>query len=170
MYVLLVVLILSVVRMFGSGERDEIQELNYTEVLEMIEADELERVMTSGNTLIASTRDSGIPASEFGIRYNVTALLPSVEQFYADVNKIYAVRENVDVDQISVSDYGFTIAVKMPEGTPWWLEIYHASAGRRLQQERNELRPVPRADERSGKEQSDLQQCGGRGGGDRGAA
>ena len=123
MYVLLVVLILSVVRMFGSGERDEIQELNYTEVLEMIEADELERVMTSGNTLIASTRGSGIPASEFGIRYNVTALLPSVEQFYADVNKIYAVRENVDVDQISVSDYGFTIAVKMPEGTPWWLEM-----------------------------------------------
>ncbi len=122
MYIVLVVSILSIVRMFGSGPRDVVSELNYTEVLKLVEKGELEHVMTSGNTLIASTRDSGIPASEFGTRYNIYATLPSVEQFYEDVNKIYAAKLDVSVDQITAGAYEFTIATKQPQGTPWWVE------------------------------------------------
>ncbi|MBQ2956808.1 MAG: ATP-dependent zinc metalloprotease FtsH [Clostridia bacterium] len=116
-------IILLVVQMFGSGPRDQIQKLNYTEVLKMIEEDKIEHVMTSEMALIASTFDSGIPASEFGVRYNVTATLPSVEQFYNDVDKIYAARLNIDADQVTVSDYKFSITVQPPQGTSWWMEL-----------------------------------------------
>jgi len=122
MYIVLVVCILSIVRMFGSGPRDVVSELNYTEVLKLVEHDELEHVMTSGNTLIASTKDSGIPASEFGTRYNIYATLPSVDQFYDDINKIYAAKLNVSPDQVTPNDYLFTLATKQPQGTPWWME------------------------------------------------
>ena len=122
MYVLLIVFILSVVRMFGGGPRDKVLEPNYTELLQMVEKEELEHVMTSGSTLIASTTDSGIPASEFGTRYNVYATLPSVEQFYSDVDKIYASKLNKSVDEIKPTDYGFSIATAQPQGTPWWVE------------------------------------------------
>ena len=123
MYLVLVMIILLVVQMFGSGPRDQIQKLNYTEVLKMIEEDKIEHVMTSEMALIASTFDSGIPASEFGVRYNVTATLPSVEQFYNDVDKIYAARLNIDADQVTVSDYKFSITVQPPQGTSWWMEL-----------------------------------------------
>ena len=77
-YVLLVVVILVVVQAIGSPQRDIVKELNYSEVLELIEEDKLAYVMTSGNTMIGATTDSGITAKEFGTRYNVTSLLPSV--------------------------------------------------------------------------------------------
>ena len=122
MYIVLVVFILALVKMFGSAPRDIIQELSYTEVLQLVEDDQIEHVMTTGETLIASTKDSGIPASEFGIRYNVVSTLPSVEQFYSDVNTIYAERLGVAADMVKVSDYSFSVQVQKPEGTPWWME------------------------------------------------
>jgi len=122
MYVLLIVLILSVVRMFGAGPRDEVKEPNYTELLQMVKDEKLEHVMTSGSTLIASTKDSGIPASEFGTRYNVYATLPSIEQFYSDVDKIYAAKLNIPVDEVTPTDYGFSTETAQPQGTPWWVE------------------------------------------------
>ncbi|MBR3504024.1 MAG: AAA family ATPase, partial [Clostridia bacterium] len=78
--------------------------------------------MMSGNTMIGATTDSGIAAKEFGTRYNVTSLLPSVAQFYSDVNAIYGERLNKDPDQVKVTDYEFTITVKPPATAPWWLE------------------------------------------------
>ncbi len=122
MYVLLVAFVLFLVRVIGSGPRDAVQELSYTEMLKLVEEDKLEHVMTSGNTMIGSTVGSGIPASEFGTRYNVVTLLPSVDQFYSDVNTIYAERLNVSPDQVKVSDYAFSVQVNPPQGTPWWVE------------------------------------------------
>ena len=122
LYILLICFLLFAVQMFGAGPRDKIQEPNYTEVLRMVENDELEHVMTSGIVLYASTKDSGIPESEFGARYNVRSMLPSVEQFYADVDKIYAAKLNVPVEQVTAKDYGFTLTSAQPQGTPWWIE------------------------------------------------
>ena len=121
-YVLLVVVILVVVQAIGSPQRDAVKELNYSEVLQLIEDDKLAYVMMSGNTMIGATTDSGIAAKEFGTRYNVTSLLPSVAQFYSDVNAIYGERLNKDPDQVKVTDYEFTITVKPPATAPWWLE------------------------------------------------
>ena len=123
LYILLVVVVLIVVQMIGTPQRDVIQELNYTELLKLIEEDKLAYAQTSGNTLIGATTDSGIAAGEFGRRYNVVTLLPGTAQFYNDVNTIYAAREEGKApEDITVTDYKFTITVVPPASTPWWLE------------------------------------------------
>ena len=121
-YVALVIVVLIAARAIGSPTRDTIKELNYSELLSLVENDQLAYVMTSGNSMIGATVDSGITAKEFGTRYNVTALLPSVTQFYSDVNAIYGEKLGKDPDQVKVTDYDFEIQVQNPAGTPWWLE------------------------------------------------
>ena len=123
LYILLVIVVLIVVQMIGAPQRDVIQELNYTELLKLIQEDRLAYAQTSGTTLIGATTDSGITAKEFGQRYNVITLLPSTTQFYEDVNTIYAAREEgKSPEDITVADYKFTVTVTPPASTPWWLE------------------------------------------------
>ena len=121
-YALLVLLVLGVVQLFGTTTRDEIKKATYTELLQMIEDDQIANVMTQENRLIARTVDSKIPESEFGARYNVIANLASVEQFYNDVNAIYAKKLGVAADEVRATDYKFTVTVKEPESPAWWIE------------------------------------------------
>ena len=121
-YALLVLLVLGVVQLFGTTTRDEIKKATYTELLQMIEDDQIANVMTQENRLIARTVDSKIPESEFGARYNVIANLASVEQFYNDVNAIYTKKLGVAADEVRATDYKFTVTVKEPESPAWWIE------------------------------------------------
>ena len=121
-YLALIVVILIAVQMLGTPVRDRVNSVSYSELLDMVEKDELAYVMTTGNNLVAATRDSGISASEFPQRYNVASLLPSTSQFYSDVNAIYAEKLGKDADLIKVSDYSFTVTVTPPATTPWWVE------------------------------------------------
>lgn len=122
MYVILLAVILLVVSMLGTTPRDDVQMLDYSSVLTMIENDEIANVMTTGNTLVARKVNSPIPVSEFGARYDIITTISSTEQFYADVNTIYARKLGIDASQVSPTDYTFSIRVKMPEGIPWWME------------------------------------------------
>ncbi len=121
-YAVLIGIIMLIVQMLGTPNYDLVKELNYTELLRYVEEEELMYVMTSGDTLIAATKESGIPLSEFGTRYDVQTRLPSVEQFYTDVNTIYAEKKGIEPSQVKVTDYDFSIEVSQPAGTPWWLE------------------------------------------------
>ena len=121
-YLALIVVILIAVQMLGTPVRDRVNSVSYSELLDMVEKDELAYVMTTGNNLVAATRDSGISASEFPKRYDVVSLLPSTSQFYSDVNAIYAEKLGKDADLIKVSDYSFTVTVTPPATTPWWVE------------------------------------------------
>ena len=121
-YLALIVVILIAVQMLGTPVRDRVNSVSYSELLDMVEKDELAYVMTTGNNLVAATRDSGISASEFPQRYNVASLLPSTSQFYSDVNAIYAEKLDKDAELIKVSDYSFTVTVTPPATTPWWVE------------------------------------------------
>ena len=64
-YAALIVVILVAVQMLGTPVRDRVNSVSYSELLDMVEKDELAYVMTTGNNLVAATRDSGISASEF---------------------------------------------------------------------------------------------------------
>ncbi|NLG25784.1 MAG: AAA family ATPase, partial [Clostridiales bacterium] len=93
----------------------------------MVQNDELTHVLTTGNTLIARTADSRIPISEFGNRYDVIATIPSTQQFYNDVNAIYAARLSAQgtptlPESVTVTDYKFDIKYEVPQGAPWWME------------------------------------------------
>ena len=62
-YVLLVVVILVVVQAIGSPQRDAVKELNYSEVLQLIEDDKLAYVMMSGDRKSTRLNSSHIATS-----------------------------------------------------------------------------------------------------------
>jgi cell division protease FtsH len=110
------------VNMFGSGTRDTVTKLDYTDLLKEVEEDGISNVMLTGNVLVARRVDSDIPESEFGARYDIITTLNDTKQFYSDVNAIYAARLKKAVDEVSPADYFFKIRVEMPAGTPWWMD------------------------------------------------
>ena len=136
LYLLLLLVILWMVQLLGAPSAQEPQELSYSTLLKWVEADlkqdegmELtveERGMTISDviitqtTLIGRTQDSSIPESEFGTRYDFVCTLPSVTQFYADVATIY---EQVLGYEVTPAQFRFDIETKLPEATPWWLEL-----------------------------------------------
>ena len=122
MYLVLLAVILLLVNMFGSGTRDTVTKLDYTDLLKLVEADGISNVMLTGNVLVARRTDSGIPEAEFGTRYDIVTTLNDTKQFYSDVNAIYAVRMKKTVSEISPADYFFKIRVEMPAGSPWWMD------------------------------------------------
>ncbi len=122
MYLVLLAVILLLVNMFGSGTRDTVTKLDYTDLLKLVEEDGVSNVMLTGNMLVARKTDSDIPESEFGARYDIITTLNDAKQFYSDVNAIYAARLKKAVDEVSPADYFFKIRVEMPAGTPWWMD------------------------------------------------
>ncbi len=122
MYVLLALLVLGIVQLMGTTPKDEIKTLSYTELLQKIESDEIANIMIQEQTLIGRTTDSNIPEAEFGARYNIVATISTAEQFYSDVNAIYAQKLGKSADEIRVTDYKFTINVEKPRTVSWWVE------------------------------------------------
>ena len=122
LYLLLIVAVLIIVQIVGVNNGDKVEELSFTELIQRVENDEIQAVMTVENTLYALKKDSKIPMDRFGERYDIVCTLVSAEQFYNEVNVIYAARLGKEPDQVKVSDYGFQIQVRNPAGTPWWME------------------------------------------------
>ncbi len=122
MYLVLLAVILLLVSMFGSGTRDTITKLNYTDLLKLVEEDGISNVMITSNVLVARRTDSQIPVSEFGNRYDIVTVLSSSDRFYSDVNAIYAKRLGKSVDEVSTVDYTFVVGNDQPAGTPWWMD------------------------------------------------
>ena len=123
MYLVLLAVILLLVNMFGSGTRDTVTKLDYTDLLKLIEKDGVSQVMVmDNNVLIARSADSQIPASEFPNRYDIVTILNSADRFFSDANAIYAKRLGKSAEDISAVDYTFDVANKEPATTPWWMD------------------------------------------------
>ena len=133
---MLLLVILWMVHLLGAPTGAQPLELSYSTLLQWVEADlkqdegmeltseeqgkTIADVIITQSTLIARTEDSQIPESEFGARYDITCTIPSEEQFYTDVNTIYA---QVLGREVSPAEYRFDITTQLPAGTPWWLEF-----------------------------------------------
>ncbi len=122
MYVLLIVAVLIIVKLVGATPADEVEKLTYKELLQRVEDNKIKAVMTVNNTLYALKKDSAIPLESLGERFDIVTTVVSAQQFYDDVNVIYAEKLGKDADQVKVTDYDFEIQVQNPAGTPWWLE------------------------------------------------
>ena len=123
MYLVLLAVILLLVNMFGSGARDTVTKLNYTELLKLIEEDGISNAMvTDSNILIARKTGSNIPVAEFPNRYDVVTVIKSADLFSSDVKAIYAKRLNKPADEVNPTDYTFTLENKEPATTPWWMD------------------------------------------------
>ncbi|MDO4547733.1 MAG: ATP-dependent zinc metalloprotease FtsH [Clostridia bacterium] len=122
LYALLIVAVFAVVNMTGSTPRDVVAQISYTDLMTLIENDQLSMVVVTGTTLRALTADSAIPAVEFPTRYNIQSELTTSTQFFADVKAIYARRLGVDAESVVTNDYAFRLYVDQPEGASWWVE------------------------------------------------
>ena len=122
MYLILLAVVLLAVNMMGAKPKDAVTTLDYSGVLRLVKEDKVANVITTGNTLVLRTKDSQIPETEFGARYDAVATIASADRFYQDVNAIYAQMLGVDADTITPEDYHFTTGVRLPEGPAWWME------------------------------------------------
>ncbi len=126
MYAVLIVVILLMVKLIGgTTTTDTTTTLTYSELLQWVEADlkndlgmdvpeadqnkTIESVEITNYTLVGQT--GGVE--------KITCVLPSENQFYADVSAIY---ESVLGHPVSPVDYSFSFSSKLPPATPWWYE------------------------------------------------
>ena len=123
MYLVLLAVILLLVNMFGSGARDTVTKLNYTDLLKLIEEDGISNAMvTDSNILIARRTNSNIPVAEFPNRYDVVTVIKSADLFSSDVKAIYAKRLGKPATEVNPTEYTFTLENKEPATTPWWMD------------------------------------------------
>ena len=122
LYVLLPLIILAIVNMTGFRPKDNVRELQYSELLTLIGQDGIANVHVKGLELTGRLTESAIPEGEFGERYDVRCRLPSIDGFHRDINALYAQRLGVAIDRVTPKDYTFTLSILQPDGTPWWME------------------------------------------------
>ena len=136
MYVLLLAAILLVVQDLSSGSPVEPKTLSYSALLEWVEADlridlgealpeaqqgmTIDKIVIQETKLIGRVENSKISDAEFGSYYDFSSVVPSEEQFYADVNAIYA---SVLGRSVSPTEYRFEVTNRLPAQTPWWLRL-----------------------------------------------
>lgn len=122
-YMLLIVLLLAVTFVLANQNGNVSDEKSYSELLTLIENDQIDKVAIQSNTLVAHLVNSKIPADAFPSRYDINTQLPSADTFYANVNAIYAKKLGKAADEITPSDYAFTIEVLAPATVAWWLDF-----------------------------------------------
>ena len=139
MYLLLLCAILAVVWMLGYDTPSQSIKLSYSEFLEWVEADlraangeelssdqremTIQSIVIQQKTLYGLKEGSSIPASQFPTQYDFTVIVPSEEQFYSDVNKIYT---DVLGHEVRPTEYAFSFATELPQQASWiseWLPL-----------------------------------------------
>ena len=96
--------------------------IEYPELLEKIEKEEVDRVSIRGYSLIGRLKNSRVSVSDYPARnYDFeTTIGPD---FYDTVLNMAAKKLGVEADAVSVKDLDFKIEYLAPITTPWYLEI-----------------------------------------------
>jgi len=134
-YVLIIGGIFLIVNLVGAP-KNTVKKLTYSELLSWIDHDiqnhmeiegadpdkTIKSVIIVENELVGITDKSAISEKNFSTKaYDIYANIPSQEQFYEDVNRIY--EKYSDGQKVSPTDYYFTSNVQQPEGVSWWIEL-----------------------------------------------
>ena len=134
MYLLILAVILLMVHMLSDGSQPTVEKISYSALLEWVEADlrhsqdeslplklqgkTLGQVIIQSSTLMAVTEENMASYALTG-NYDMECVIPSEEQFYDDVNAIYAA---VLGRSVSPTEYDFEITSKLPAQPAWWVE------------------------------------------------
>ncbi len=134
MYLLILAVILLMVHMLSEGSQPTTETISYSSLLEWVEADlrhsqgekltgdmqgkTLGRVVIQSSTLMAVTEEN-MASAELTGHYDIQCVVPSEEQFYTDVNAIYA---SVLGRSVSPTEYDFEITSRLPAQPAWWVE------------------------------------------------
>jgi len=139
MYLVLLAVILGVVWMMGSDMSVNSVTLSYSEFLEWVETDlraaqgqeideemadcTISHIVIQENVLYGLKENTVITAAEFPASYDFKVILPTVTQFYNDVNRIYEAELG---HEVSPTEYAFSMATELPEQASWlaeWLPL-----------------------------------------------
>ena len=118
--ILLAVIILS--QVFSLLTPSESTAISYNELLTLVENDAIASVAILGNQLVGLLKTSTIPPSDFPSRYDFECSVDR-ENFFASVRIARSKILGKPVDEISDSDFGFTIEYLQPTATPWYVEF-----------------------------------------------
>ena len=98
------------------------QRIEYPQLLDLIENDEVDRVAISGSSLVGRLKSSLVPSANFPERgYDFETTIGN--DFVDTVRTMVANKQGVSVDQVSVNDFSFTIQYVKPTVTPWYIQL-----------------------------------------------
>ncbi len=122
--ILLVALVLILALSVSSPSTKRADELNYTELLEKIKNEEVEKIATvDGSVVVYGVYKNSNYLARFPDKYDFIACIPSNSIFYSDVATITAEKKGVSVDVISSGDFSFQLLPTEPTKYPWWVSL-----------------------------------------------
>ena len=121
-YAVMIAVFIFLIVILSNGVGGVSRRIEYPELLQKIENEEIDRVSIRGNSLVGRYKNSKISRSDYPSRaYDFeTTIGPD---FYDTVCKMAAEKKGESADTISVNDLGFEIEYLAPVVTPWYIEI-----------------------------------------------
>ena len=121
-YAVMIAVFIFLIVILSNGVGGVSRRIEYPELLQKIENEEIDRVSIRGKSLVGRYKNSKISRSDYPSRaYDFeTTIGPD---FYDTVCKMAAEKKGVSADTISVNDLGFEIEYLAPVVTPWYIEI-----------------------------------------------
>ncbi|MBQ8073497.1 MAG: ATP-dependent zinc metalloprotease FtsH [Clostridia bacterium] len=115
-------LLVIAILMNGGLQQPVSKRIEYPQLLEMIEEDQVARVAIRNNALVGLKRTTRVSSLDFPDRdYDFETTIGS--DFIDTVRIMAAKKQGVEPDLISVEDLGFDIQYRAPVTVPWWYEF-----------------------------------------------
>lgn len=106
----------------GSLGMAQNRRIEYPELLQMIDDDEVARVAIRGTSLVGLRKSTRVAAADFPDRdYDFETTIG--DDFIETVRQMEATRQGKPVDEVSVSDLRFTVEYRAPIVRPWWYDF-----------------------------------------------
>ena len=122
-YVVLIAafILIAVVLNGGFGQTVD-RRIEYPKLLEAIENQQVEAVAIRGSSLVGIYKNTTTAKADFPERnYDFETTIGS--DFIDTVRQITAAQKGKSLDDVSVSDFSFTVQYRAPVVTPWYLDL-----------------------------------------------
>ena len=121
-YAVMIAVFIFLIVILSNGVGGVSRRIEYPELLQKIENEEIDRVSIRGNSLVGRYKNSKISRSDYPSRaYDFeTTIGPD---FYATVCTLAAQKKGIDPDLVTVQDLSFEIEYLAPVTTPWYVEL-----------------------------------------------
>ena len=122
-YVVLIGTFLLIAILLNGSLSDPVNKrIEYPELLQMIQDDQVARVAIRNNYLVGLKKNTTVAAADFPERaYDFETTIG--EDFIETVRQMEATRQGKPLDEVSVSDLRFTVEYRAPVVTPWWYDF-----------------------------------------------
>ena len=122
-YVVLIGTFLLIAILLNGSLSDPVNKrIEYPELLQMIQEDQVARVAIRNNYLVGLKKNTTVAAADFPDRaYDFETTIG--DDFIETVRQMEATRQGKPLDEVSVSDLKFTVEYRAPVVTPWWYDF-----------------------------------------------